>query len=189
MDLYYLYLRSNTSNHLKFPPKWIIEVNTGIYLDSNYFEIGTINSYILNYKQMIKDKVDIYKVFSSINEHARIAYGFFAKPASNFMVNIEAILYLNELFVNENNRGQGIGTKVLKMLPEHLRHLNDTTLTHIFLYPFPLNKTENGIVIPDRNHTERITSLKKFYSKNGFYEINLGNLGTCLYLKEISKSE
>lgn len=181
----YLALYSDIYNFQTCPPKWVREINTKIYLDSDYYETGCVNGFLINYRQMNSDKANLYKVFAAIDEHAATAYQIFFQPGIHLVDNIEAIYYIKEFFINEDKRSRGIGSKALELLPGYLDDLTRTTVTHLFLYPFPLSQNRYGNLVPDRNRTEKIPTLRRFYAKNGFEEMNVGGFGEWVCLKTL----
>lgn len=141
------------------------------YKKDNY--IGYIKGTFINNKNITLDLSisDIYKVFKTSDKEEEEELEDFYFSVLSHKRNLRYSFYITEFFLDKEFRGNGLGSKILKMIPNIIRSNIIEYVEEVYLMPGPLEKV-NGEVkyIKDSNET-KIEKLIQFYKSLGFRKI------------------
>lgn len=156
---------------------WDYKKEVSINITDEKGKIGYIKGVLLNAEHILGElkSDEVLKVleFNDKEDEEEIK-SFYVQVLSKGDCRNNAF-YITELFIEKENRGNGIGRKIFDQLPQFLYDQVNRDISCIYLMPGPLEKVDGEVRYIMKDNDEQMIVLKekliKFYESVGFKRI------------------
>lgn len=136
--------------------------------------IGYIKGTFINNKNITSylSISDIYKVFKTSDKEEEEELEDFYFSVLSHKRNSRYSFYITEFFLDKEFRGNGLGSKILNMIPNIIRSNIIEYVEEVYLMPGPLEKVNGEVKYIKDHNNPKLKKLIQFYKSMGFKKVD-----------------